>query len=208
MSILLASSAATLFDHLAARRDERLVLLLYAGTSNLAETLRAQVEEPLIVDIEGPRLSRVNFDAVGLVILELTPEQLLSSLGRRLVDVLGRLAQESLDLALFGPAAAPAGAFLQDGVTAGLNLVPRSVVIEDVQAVGDLHALLAHVSRMDVRLLALDGPVVAQYTEADDTVVVHGGGNVMLVAFVPAADDGKTARIQLLHQSMRRGWPQ
>ena len=211
MSILLAPDPTPLLDTLAERQDNRLIALLYAGATDLRAPLEERVDDALVVDVESPRLSRVNFDAVGLVLLDLTPGQLLSRAGRRLVDVLGRLAEESLDLALVGPATATAGAFLQDGVTAGLNLIPGCVVIDDVKAVDDLHGLLAQVSRLDVRVLALDAPVVAGYTVADDTVSVQGDGSVMLIAFVPNAvddaDAGKTARLQILHQPMRRTWP-
>ncbi|MEZ4583434.1 MAG: hypothetical protein R3A10_17650 [Caldilineaceae bacterium] len=111
MSILLAPDPTPLLDTLAERQDNRLIALLYAGATDLRAPLEARVDDALVVDVESPRLSRVNFDAVGLVLLDLTPGQLLSRAGRRLVDVLGRLAEESLDLALVGPATATAGAF-------------------------------------------------------------------------------------------------
>lgn len=207
MSIFLASDLQPLLDHVPTRQDDRLIALLYAGDSALCEAIQAHVADPLIIDVEGPRLSRVNFDAVGLVILDLAPAQLLSSGGRRLVDVLGRLAEEALDLALVGPATAVAGSLLQDGVTAALNLIPSCVVIDDVQAVDDLHGFLARVSLLGVRLLALDGPVLAQYSVHDDHVTVSSDGNVMLVAFVPVKDGSVTARAQILHKPMRRSWP-
>ena len=190
-------------------RDNRFVALLSVGAGTLANDLRSQVgDDLLVIDINGPQLSRVNFDAVGLAVLELTPEQLLSSGGRRLVDVLGRLAEESLTLALVGPPVAAAGTFLEDGITAGLNLIPHSIVLANVAGVTDLPALLATASRQEVRLLVLDKPAGALYQHEDDSVTAQDEGNVLLVGFRPGEGGAPaTARMQNLTRDMRRRWP-
>jgi hypothetical protein len=208
MSILLASSPDLLLPEAARRSDAGLIALLFDGESALAEALRAVVESPILVDINGPRLSRVNFDAVALVILDLPLATLLGPAGRRLSDALGRLAEEELTLAFAGEAATATGMLLEDGVTAGLNLIPQAVVIPNVQAVPDLHRLLARVSEQGVRLLALDAPVTAEYRYDADRVAVVGGGSVLLVGFVAgAAGERPTARLHALTGGMQDGWP-
>ncbi len=100
-----------------------------------------------------------------------------------MIDVLGHLALEDLTLAFVGPATAVTGGILEDGVTAGLNLLPRTAVLADVQAVADLRGLLAALSDAGRRILALDGAVAATYTRPGETVAVTGHGSVLLVAF-------------------------
>ena len=213
MAILLYSDPETLTRSIDSHVGEMIAVLLTTGESMLASQLAAVIEDLLVIDVTGPRLSRLNFDAVSLVILDLTPEELLSSGGRRLLDVLGRLAEESLTLAFYGAATATVGTRLQDGLTAGLNLIPRSVVIDDVLAVPDLNALLSSLSRSDVRLIALDRPVGAIYDFAGDSVRVEeadaagGAGNVLLVAF-KIGPEGPVARLQMLTPGMQRRWPE
>ena len=163
MAILLYSDPESLARSIRNHVGEMIAVLLTTGESSLAPPLADQIPELLVIDVTGPRFSRLNFDAVSLAILDLTPEELLSSGGRRLLDVLGRLAEESLTLAFVGAATATVGTLLRDGKTAGLNLIPRSVVIDDVLAVPDLNALLASLSQSNVRLLALDRPVGVVY---------------------------------------------
>ncbi len=225
MGILLYSDSETLVHSISSHVGEMIVVLLTTGKSDLAAPLQSQLPELLSIDVTGPRLSRLNFDAISLAIIDLTPSELLSSAGRRLIDVLGHLAQESLTLALFGPATATVGSMLQDGVTAGLNLIPRTTVIDDVLAVPDLNALLASLSQSGVRLLALDHPVQAIYDFDTDSIKVaevksmsikDGGaagdassveGKAMMIAFT-AGPEGPTARIQILTPGMQRRWPE
>jgi hypothetical protein len=208
MAILLASSPDLLLPHAARHSEKGLIALLFDGESALAEALSAVVESPILVDVNGPRLSRVNFDAVALVILDLSLATLLGSAGRRLSDALGRLAEDELTLAFAGEATTATGMLLEDGVTAGLNLIPQAVVIPAVQTVPDLHSLLARVSEQGVRLLALDAPITAEYHYGADRVAVAGSGSVLLVGFVTSADGERpTARLHALTDGMQDGWP-
>ncbi|MCB9137757.1 MAG: hypothetical protein H6642_05355 [Caldilineaceae bacterium] len=209
MTIYLASSLDLPADYAAKHSEHGLVALLHEGESALIETLQAKVDTPILVDIHGPTLSRVNFDAVELLIADLTPETLLSAGGRRLMDALGHLAQEGeLSLAFAGDATAVTGLLLEDGITAGLNLIPRTVIIPDVQAVPSLAALLGRASEQGVRLLALDAPVVAAYEPENDMVSVQGAGSALLASFL-GGDNGErpTARLHALTDGMRDGWP-
>jgi hypothetical protein len=208
MPILLASNPELILLYVKRVEPERFVALLSDGESLLADALGAVVDDLIAVDINGPRLSRVNFDAVALVILDLPMQTLLGPAGRRLADALGRLAQDELTLAFMGEAVATTGLFLEDGITAGLNLISNAVVLPDVQGVAGLQALLARMSTQGVRLLALDAPVSAVYTHADDSVAVEGAGNVLLVAFVAEGDGHHpTARIHAMTMGMRDTWP-
>ncbi len=222
MSIILCSDFDVLVAQAAAQdwrayRDG-FVVLLTDGASDLAapleETMAAADRELLVVDVNGPRFSRLNFDAMDLVILDLPPQMLLSSGGRRLVDALGHLAVDELGLAFVGPAIATIGGFLEDGVTAGLNLIPNAAVVPAVQQVADLHTLLARLSERQVRLLALDGSVCIRYDFAADMVTVLVGdrgetdGSALMVAFVAATPgDPPVARLHVLTSGMTRSWP-
>ena len=210
MPIALFANEFVLLDSIGQLRDEEsMALHLIQEESSLdEEMLQDLAPDALTLAVTDPRFHRINFDAVGLILVDLPPEFLLGSQGRRLLDVLGRLAQEELTLAFWGPATGVTGAYLEDGVTAGLNLIPHTVVIPDVQAVPDLRALLARTSQAGLRLLALDGPVGAIYHQ-DDTVQVVGQGSVLLASFA-RGDNGSqpTARLHLLSPGMRRGWPE
>ena len=141
MAILLFSTPEILIEQARHFAGEQLPVLLTTGESALTVPLQARLEELIVVDVQGPRLGRLNFDAIGLAVVDLTPDMLLSSGGRRLLDVLGRLAtdpDEPLHLAFYGPSLGVIGAFLEDGVTAGLNLLPRTVVVPNVKSVVDL----------------------------------------------------------------------
>ena len=221
MAILLCSDPESLARSIGNHVGEMIAVLLTTGESSLATPLADEIPELLVIDVTGPRFSRLNFDAVSLAVLDLTPEELLSSGGRRLLDVLGRLAEESLTLAFVGAATATVGTLLQDGETAGLNLIPRSVVIDDVLAVPDLNALLASLSQSNVRLLALDRPVGAVYDFVGDWVRIENteaedgaedsrertAGNALLAAFKPGPE-GPTVRLQMLSAGMQRRWPE
>jgi len=190
-----------------------LPVLLTTGESALAAPLQTVFEDLLVIDVQGPRLSRLNFDIVGLAVVDLTTKMLLSRGGRRLIDVLGRLAsapepEDSLNLAFVGPAVAATGAFLEDAVTAGLNLFPQTIVVPDVEAVGDLRTLLARLSETKLRLLALASPVSVRYEPAKDLVTVAGKGSALLAAFHQAAGQIQpTARLHALTAGMTSGWP-
>lgn len=222
MAIILCSDFDTLITqmatHAGSASQASLIALLTAGQSELAapleEAVTAAGHELLAVDVNGPRFGRLNFDAMDLVILDLSPQLLLSSGGRRLMDALGHLAVDELTLAFAGPAIAATGGFLEDGVTAGLNLIPNAVVIPAVQDGADLHTLLARLSERRMRLLALDGSVCVRYDFAAETVTVLAGdggesnGSALLVAFVATnPDDAPTARLHVLTPGMTRTWP-
>ncbi len=208
MPIQLFSNLNTLLDHLPADDGEHLRVVLTGPDGELAEDLALDDPGLLIVDVTGPKLQRVNFDLVRFAVVDLAPETLLSSAGRRLMDVLGHLALEELTLAFVGPATAVTGGLLQDGVTAGLNLLPRTAVLADVQTVADLRGLLAALSDSGRRMLALDGSVTATYTRPGETVAVTGHGSVLLVAFhQERGAETPTARINVLGAGMTRTWP-
>jgi len=215
MSISLCTNTETLLTQvhtLAATSTtddpEPLYALLMVDESALAQPLQERLDNLAVVDVTGPRLSRLNFDAISLVIVDLTPEALLTTAGRRLLDALGRLAEETLGLTFVGPATGATGAFLADGVTAGLNLIPRTVVLPDVQAAPDLRALLERTSQAGLRLLAMDGAVAVLYDYATDSVQVEGDGNALLAAYHETADaPQQTARLQIVAPGMQSGWP-
>jgi len=211
MAILLFSNLEILLEQARHFAGDQLPVLLTTGQSELAAPLQAQLEDLIVADVQGPRLGRLNFDAIGLAIVDLTPEMLLSSGGRRLLDVLGRLAtdpDEALHLAFYGPSLGVIGAFLEDGVTAGLNLLARTVVVPDVKGVADLRALLLNTSERGLRLLALDHPVCARYEAVADTVAVRGAGSVLLAAFLRTpGSDQPTARLHVLTDKMTSRWP-
>lgn len=187
------------------------VLVTHEGSERVAP-LQAAVETLIVVDVASGRLNRLNFDAIALLILDLPPDVLLSSGGRRLTDALGRLAEESLVLSFVGLSTATTGAFLADGQTAGLNLIPRTVVIPNVQGVSDLRTLLERTNEMGLRLLALDGSAAALYRHATDQVAVQGEGSALLAAYTAAKDSAKddatpTARLQVVAAGSQSGWP-
>lgn len=208
MPIQLFSNLNTLLDHLPADDGEHLRVVLTGPDGEMAEDLAIEDPGLLMVDITGPKLQRVNFDLVRFAVIDLAPKTLLASGGRRLMDVLGHLALEDLTLAFVGPATAVTGGILEDGVTAGLNLLPRTAVLADVQAVADLRGLLTALSHAGRRILALDGAVAATYTRPGETVTVTGHGSVLLVAFhQEQGAETPTARINVLGAGMTRTWP-
>ena len=99
------------------------------------------------------------------------------------------------------------GSMLLDGISAGLNLVPRCVVMPDVPSVPDLQSLLASLSNADARILALDAPVCAHYHCDTDAVTVEGQGNVLLAAFKRNGIEAPTARLQVLSHGKTGAWP-
>ena len=211
MTIALFSDSQSLRECVDAVSQAGPVVALHAGAHPLAGLLRASLADPdrlIAADVRRGELSRVNFDAVAAVILDLTAEELLSSAGRRLVDVLGRLAQEELVLALVGDPVSLTGALLIDGVTAGLNLIPRTVVLVDVAGVHNLHDALAAVRDAGLRILACDGSVGVVYTHGQDAVRVHGRGTVLLGALRAGQSSAQpTMRLQVLTAGMTSGWP-
>ena len=221
MPIQLFSNEQALLTQLAPPRDDMLIALLTVGESALLPPVQDAlasdfssevIDQILEIDIGGPRLSRLNFDVVQQAIIDLPLDVLTGSAGRRLLDALGRLAKEELTIAFVGEPMSVIGAFLLDGATAGLNLLPRTVVVPDVQAVPDLRALLATLAQRRLRLLALDGDVAATYDHASDRVTVSGdedaAGNVLLTAFVAGEEGQPTARVQMLQPGVTSGWPE
>lgn len=202
MSILLYSDRETLATQIAQQIDDGLSVLLTVGESELGELLSQSIEELLVVDVTGPKLNRLNFDVVSLAIIDLTDAELLSGGGRRLIDVLGRLSNESLTLAFYGSATSVTGSLLQDGISAGLNLVHRCVILPDLPATPDLNNLLASLSHTNVRLLALDAPVCARYDWRADTVAAQGNGSLLLTTFRQNDEGAPTVRVQMLSDGM------
>lgn len=209
MPIALCSDLQTLTAFSPAWAGDKLAVLLTDGPSSLADPLRSVLADLLVVEVSSPRFSRLNFDAIGLLLLDLSEATLLDGRGRRLVDALARLAEQSLTLALVGPTTACAGGFLLDGVRAGLGLAPRTVILPDIHLVADLRTLLERLSAQKLRLLALDGSVAVRYDAATDQVAVSGAGSVLLVAFrIASADSRPIARLHALTDGMRAGWPE
>ena len=132
--------------------DMPLAILLTNNSETLAESVASAGLDIVTIPVQSARLGRLNFDMVGLIILDLTPAELLSSSGRRLSEILGRLAEDLLTLVLAGDGVTMTGAFLPDGVTAALNLVPRAVVMPQLQAGDELRALLAQLGEAGLRL--------------------------------------------------------
>jgi hypothetical protein len=208
MPIALSSDPTTLAAHAPHWLDDKIAVLLTGKESQFFTPLPVALDNLVVVDIAGPRMRRLNFDTIHLAIVDLPAEFLLGPAGRRLLDALGHLAREHLTLGFAGPATATAGAYLLNGVTAGLNLIPQTVVLPDVQQVPDLRVLLEQVSRAKRRLLALDGPITVTYHHTGDQVEVHGDGSVLLAAFHASLRTGQTnARLHVLRNGMRAGWP-
>ncbi len=214
MAIHLYSDQATLLAQPPHPPKDGLVALITSPQGTLADPLQRQLPDLIVVDVTGDRLRRLNFDLVRLAIVDLPNKALLSSGGRRLFDALGRLAapppdEDELTLCFYGSAITTTGAFLDDGATAALNLIPRTVVVPNLQEVNNLNALLAHMSTRGLRLLALDHSVSARYNHRPDTVTTQGTGNVLLMAFHQAPGEVQpTARLQTLTNGMTRGWPE
>jgi hypothetical protein len=209
MPILLFTDADACAGWATALSEPGPALLLSAGSSALAEPLRAALPDLVEVEVTSPRFARINFDALSLLVVDLPAEFLEGAAGRRLFDALGRLAAESLALAFVGAPAALTGGRLLDGVHAGLSLVPRTAVIPNLQTVGDLHTLLSTLSRQGVRLLALDASVGVRYDAGTDRVAVRGTGSVLLAAFDTGPGAGApTARLHVLTDGMSAGWPE
>ena len=207
MPILLYSDDNTLQDLLPRPEESKFVALLTTDAGSLRTRLEASFDELLVVDVTGPSLKRLNFDAIEAAILDLSPAMLLSQAGRRLLDALGRLAaQDELTLVFAGEATGVVGGFLENGVTAGLNLIPGTVIVPAVQEVDDLRALLAQLSEAGLRLLALDAPAGALYHN-DDSVEMEGAGSLLMVGFSSAQEGQSVARLQPLSAGMRRHWP-
>lgn len=214
MAIQLYSDQTTLLTQAPQPPKDGLIALLTTPKGTLAEALPAQLADLIVVDVTGDRLRRLNFDALRVAIIDLPSKALLSSGGRRLLDALGRLAapppgEDELTLCFYGPALTTVGAFLDDGVTAALNLIPQTVVLPNLQQVNNLNALLATMSSRGLRLLALDQAVSAHYNYRQDQVTAHGGGHVLLMAFHQNPSQPQpTARLQTLTNGMTRGWPE
>jgi hypothetical protein len=213
MAIHLFSDQATLLAQPPRPPKDGLIALITSPQGTLAPLLQAPLPDLIVVDVTGDRLRRLNFDLLRVAIIDLPNKALLSSGGRRLLDALGRLAapppgEDELTLCFYGPATTTVGAFLDDGATAALNLIPKTVVLSNMQQVNNLNALLAQMSTLGLRLLALDQPVSASYDPHQDTVTATGSGHVLLMAFQQAPGNSQPkARLQTLKHGMKRGWP-
>ena len=90
MPITLYASSGALLDHLPTLLDEitdeemPLAILLTNEGGGLAAAVEASEVDVPVISVRSERLARLNFDMIGLVILDLTPEELLSASGRRL----------------------------------------------------------------------------------------------------------------------------
>jgi hypothetical protein len=210
MPIALCTDTKTLVAQAKALAGDGIAMLLTGeGESTLTAPLQEVLPDLVVLEAGSPRFARLNFDAVTLLVADLDAAFLQGSAGRRLFDALGRLAAEELMLAFCGAAGASAGGVLHDGLHAGLGLVPHTVVLPDLHAVPDLRGLLAQLSERRIRLLALDAPACAVYDPARDEVAAHGAGSVLLAAFVAGADESPpTARLHVLTDGTRAGWPE
>lgn len=226
MSILLFSDGATCgrtLPALATRAGDH--VLLCAGDGDLASTplsqeIAAAIPDLQVVDVNSGRFRRLNYDLLASIIVDLDVETLLSSPGRRLIEMLGNLA--SLDdgagemaLGFVGSATGAAGGMLLDGVHAGLGLVPGTAIAPNLAEVKDLRALLKHISAGLGRLIALEAPVGVAYAPRSDQLTVADSGSALLVAFVRTEDekgsDGEptppTARLHVVTGGMVSGFP-
>jgi hypothetical protein len=207
MAILLlsdASAGATIPELIGAQTSDAPIVLLCAGDGASTATALAQALLPLlpnlfVVDVNGDRFARLNFDALRAVILDFDVETLLASAGRRLVEVLAQLAAmreagDELHLVFVGATAGTTGGVLLDGIHAGLNLIPATAVAPDIKAVADLRGLIMSMSAGRGRLIALDAPVGLAYSRESDQVQVAGKGSALLVAFVPSNKGSQAAR--------------
>lgn len=208
MPILLATDAEVCARTLVASPVDGIVVLASQGESALDAPLRAAIPDLVVAEVGSQRLARLNFDFVRAFVLDLPEDTLLSSPGRRLVESLGRLADESLLLAFIGSSVSAAGGFLFDGVHAGLGLIPHTVVVPSLSAVADLRGLLATLSASGTRLVALDAPVAVTYEAASDAVAVAGTGSALLASFASGAGDAPTARLHVLNGGMSARWPE
>ena len=90
MPITLYASSGALLDHLPTLLDETtdeempLAILLTNEGGGLAAVVEVSEVDVPMISVRSERLARLNFDMIGLVILDLTPEELLSASGRRL----------------------------------------------------------------------------------------------------------------------------
>lgn len=211
MSILLftdVDACAQSFVNLAGPAVPEVAILLHAGATTLLEPLQAVLPDLAAVEINSQRFGRLNFDAAGVLIVDLPREFLESSGGRRLIDALGKLAAETLVLAFVGENVSLVGGAMLDGIHAGLSLVPGTAVIPDLRGVGDLRALLAALSARGARLLALDAPIGVRYDAPRDRVAVNGPGSALLAAFRTAVDgEPPAARLHVLTDGMESAWP-
>lgn len=223
MSILLFSDATACAQTLASltnRTGEH--LLLCAGDGTLASTEHSQeisivLPNLLVVDVNSDRFRRINFDQIANVVVDLDSETLLSSPGRRLIEMLANLAalddgDGEMGLAFVGAAAGAVGGVLLDGVHAGLGLIPATAVAPNLAEVVDLRSLLESMSVGKGRLIALDAPVGLLYSPRLDQVRVAGAGSALLVSFVQTngqkpQDSPPTARLHVVTDRMTSSFP-
>jgi hypothetical protein len=211
--------------------DETPCVLLHEpgeAEGDLEESLRTVLPGLFAVEVGSPRLARVNFDAMALVVLDLSPALLESAAGRRLADVLGGLLREGQHILLAGDAVRMCGALLapepgnaeeldlqERPLRAGLGLLPGAMVLLSLEEVEDLRSLLARLSAVQGRLLALEGGVAVRYdggsgdgAPAGGEFLAAGTGSALLVAFAQGSDDETpTARLHPLGPGQRAPWP-
>ena len=211
MSLLLFSDVSSCIASLAVLAGDdaaATAIVLHADAPLLVEPLLEAFPQMAAVDIGSARFSRLNFDGIGMLVLDFPPASLESSPGRRLVDVLGRLASEGLALVFVGESVSVVGGVLLDGVRAGLNLVPGTAVIADMRAVADMRTLLGALQARGTRLLAMDAPIAVRYDARMDRVRVLGPGSVLLAGFRPAVgDEPPAAQLHVLTTGMESAWP-
>jgi hypothetical protein len=223
MAILLFSDASACAQTLAAlapRPGEHLLLCAGDGTltsTDLSETLAQALPTLLVVDLNSDRFRRLNYDQFATILVDLDTETLLSSPGRRLVEMLANLAsldegEGEMGLGFVGSAAGAAGGILLDGVHVGLNLVPATAIALNLAEISDLRVLLEKMSAGLGRLIALDAPVGVSYSPAADQVTVAGSGSALLMAFVRAEGEGRqdsppTARLHVVTGGMTSSFP-
>lgn len=194
--------------------------------------LRPALPEMAVVEVGSPRFARLNFGALSLVAVDLSPALLDSPPGRRLFDALGGLMREGLSLLFAGASAGMVGSLLAPApndagadpaetddlsaapLRAGLGLLPDALVLPALPPPNSLRPLLARLNHAKGRLLALDGSVAVRCSVegAAPIFTLHSaqpGGSALLVAFAPAAsaDQPPVARLHPLSDGQSAGWP-
>jgi len=223
MAILLFSDSAACaqtLPTLAPRKGEHLLLCAGDGTltsTELSQTIAAALPDLLVVDVNSDRFRRLNFDQFATVVVDLDAETLLSSPGRRLVEMLANLAalddgEGEMGLGFVGAAAGAAGGVLLDGLHAGLGLLPATAIAPNLAEVADLRTLLESMSAGLGRLIALDAPVGVLYSPRADQISVAGSGSALLVAFVRPTGTTQentppTARLHVVTAGMTSSFP-
>ncbi len=211
MSILLCTKSADPRPILARFTEHRCVYLSWgaAGDPQSGATPSTPPDIPPgweVCDISLAPPAPETLREAGLIVAALPPAAWQEPNGAVTAERLRALAATAA-LLLLGPSVAYAGnQHTHDGP--GLDLIPNTLVLHDLQAVPDLRGLLSDLSVRQTRLLALDGPVCVEYDPITDSVTTSGEGSALLAAFIQdSASDQPTVRVQILPAGASSGWP-